>query len=146
MYMHDPFIRLGYVRRARRFRWPWGRQRSWPGARVHRPYRRRLAAIERALITDAPALSLKFAVFNELTDGERPLGTEQVPGLAPPGPLRAHLALFVALAVFTALCVTLTLQGRRVLPQCSFAAAAAARASAHAPVRGLPCRAYPAAK
>ena len=139
MYLNDPFIRLGYARRARRIRWP----RGWQGARVHLPYRRRLAAIERALMVDTPALSAKFTVFNDLTDGEPPVGAEQLPGPR----LRAwrgQLAVVLAVAVFAALCVMLSLQGRRALPPCPVGAAAGA--ASHAPVRGLPCRAYPAAK
>lgn len=144
MYMHDPFIRLGHVRRVRRIRWRWGWRRPRPDAKVRRPYRRRLGAIERALAADAPALSAKFAVFNELAEGERPVGAEQVPGLARSGARRVHVTVMLLVAVFAALCVTLSLQGRRPMPNCPVAAAAGA--GAHAPVRGLPCRAYPTAK
>ena len=144
MYMNDPFIRLGYARRARRIRWQWGWKRPGPGARVRLPYRRRLAVIENALMTDTPALAAKFAVFNELTDGERPVGTEQLPGPARPWVQRAHLAVVLTVAVFAALCVMLSMQARRALPACSVAATAGA--GAHAAVHGLPCRAYPSAK
>ena len=77
--MNDPFIWTGHVHRARRI--PWRRGRRWrrgarpgPGAWVRMRYRRRLAAIERDLTADAPALSSKFAVFNHLTAGERTVG------------------------------------------------------------------------
>lgn len=143
MYLNDPFLRLAYSRRARRIRWPWGRKRLRPGARVHLPYRRRLAAIERALAADAPALSAKFAVFNELTNGERPAGAEQLPGPARSWARRGHLVLVLVVAVFAAMCVTLSLYGRRPLPACPVTAAGA---GAHVLVRGLPCHAYPSAK
>lgn len=144
MYMNDPFIRLAHSRRGRRIRWRWGWKRPGPGARVHLPYRRRLAAIERALTADTPALSAKFAVFNQLTEGERAAGAEQLPGRARPWAGRAHVAVVLAVTVFAALCVMLSLQGRRTLPPCPVAAAAGA--GAYLPVRGLPCRAYPSAR
>lgn len=144
MYMHDPFLRMGYARRARRVRWQWGWRPPTPEAPVRRPYRRRLAAIERALEVEVPALSARFAVFNQLTDGERPVGAEQVRSLAWPRPRRVHLALALVVAAFAALCVTLGVQSGRPVPRCPVTAAAGA--VAHAPVRDLPCRAYPTAK
>ena len=148
MYRHDPFLRLGHVRRARRVRWQWGRQRPGPDVRVGRPCRRRLAAIERALMADTPALSAKFTVFNLLTDGERPVGAEQLPGPAWPGTRHVHLAVLLVVAAFVAafvtLCVTLSAQVHQTVSPCPVVAAAGA--SAHAPVRGLACPAYPTAK
>jgi hypothetical protein len=112
---------------------------------VRRPYRRRLAGIERALAADAPVLSARFAVFNQLTNGERPVGAESVSSLAGPRPRGLHLALLLAVAVFAALCVTLGAAGHRPVPLCAVTAAAG-RVAAPVPVRDLPCRAYPTAK
>jgi hypothetical protein len=140
MYMDDPFIWSHHVRRAGRIR-RGGKGRSAPHARVRGPYRRRLAAMERTLMADAPTLASKFSVFNQLTDGERPVGAEQVPG--PPWPrLRpAYLAVLLILATVAAVCLTVSAQIRAPVRSC-----AAAGASAYVPVRGLPCHAYPTAK
>jgi hypothetical protein len=114
---------------------------------VRVPYRRRLAAIERDLTASAPALSSKFAVFNHLTDGELPVGAEQVSSHGWPR-LRVFyiVALFGALAAMVALGATLTTQIRPTARTCQVAAAgavAAAAGSARTPVRGVPCPAYP---
>jgi hypothetical protein len=79
MYMHDLFTTSSPARRVKHVSWPWRRKaRSGPGSPVRAPYRRRLAEIERSLVADAPTLSSKFAVFNRLTAGERPVGAERV--------------------------------------------------------------------
>ena len=148
MYMHDPFPWTGLTHRTGRIPWQWGWGRR-PGSRasVRVPYRRRLAAIERDLTTNAPALSSKFAVFNHLTRGERPVGVEQVSLPARPRLRIVYLAaLLGALAAMVALCVTLTTQLRPTARTCQVAAAgtvAAAAGSARALVRGAPCPAYP---
>jgi hypothetical protein len=115
---------------------------------LRRPYQRRLSAIERALAADLPALSAKFAVFNQLTDGERPVGAEQLPGPAWPGARHVHLAMLLVVAAFVAafvtLCVALSLQVHQTVSPCPVAVAAGA--GAHAPVRSLACPAYPTAK
>jgi Protein of unknown function (DUF3040) len=148
MYMHDPFPWTDHTRRTGRVPW----QRGWgarlgPSARARVGYRRRLAAIERDLTANAPALTSKFAVFNHLTKGERPVGVEQV---SLPARSRVRIlyaaALLGALAAMVAMCVTLTTQLRPAARPCQVTAAgavAAAAGSAHAPVRGAPCPAYP---
>jgi len=152
MYMNDPFIWTGHAHRTGRIPWQWGRgARLGPGALVRARYRRRLAAIERDLTADAPALSSKFAVFNHLTDGERPVGAEQVSLPAWPRVRVLYLAtLLGALAAVVALCVTLATQIRPTARSCQVttagAVAAAAGKSAPAPMRGLPCPAYPSSR
>ena len=143
MCMQDPFTWSRHVRRARRIRWQW--RRKAPQAPVRMPYRRRLAAIERALMADAPVLASKFSVFNELTDGERPLGAERVPGPARPRLRPRQVALFLVLAVIAAACLTLSTQIHPVERGCPAAATAGTSAS-YTPVRGLACHAYPTAK
>lgn len=152
MYMNDPFIWTGHAHRTGRIPWQWGRgARLGPGALTRARYRRRLAAIERDLTADAPALSSKFAVFNHLTDGERPVGAEQVSLPAWPRVRILYLAtLLGALAAMVALCVTLATQIRPTTRSCQVTTAgtvaAAAGKSASAPVRGLPCPAYPSSR
>jgi hypothetical protein len=148
MYMHDPFIWTGHVRRTGRTPWQWGwSERPGPSARVRVPYRRRLAAIERDLISDAPALSSKFAVFNHLTSGERPVGAEQLSSAAPQLRIVYLATLLGALAAMVALCVTLATQIRPTARPCHVSSAGAVAASAgkgaFVPVRGVPCPAYP---
>jgi hypothetical protein len=148
MYMDDPFIwshhvhRTGRVRRggAGRLR-RGGKGRRAPNAPVRGPYRRQLAAMERTLIADAPALASKFSVFNQLTDGERPVGAELVPGPRWPRLRAAHLAVLLILTTVVAVFLTLSAQIRAPARSCP-----AAGASAYVPVRGLPCRAYSTAK
>lgn len=148
MYIHDPFPWTGHTHRTGRIPWQrgWGR-RPGPGALVRVPYRRRLAAIERELTANAPALSSKFAVFNHLTDGERPVGAEQVSSHGRPRLRILYLAaLLGALAALVALCVTLTTQLRPTARPCQVSAAgtvATAAGSTHTLVRGVPCPAYP---
>lgn len=116
--------------------------RSGPGSGVRGSYRRRLAAIERALVADTPELSSKFVLFNRLTVGEPPAGVEQVPPAARSRPRPAYLALLLALAAITALCVTLSVQLRPAARPCIVTAAAPTSVGAHAPVRGGDCHAY----
>lgn len=145
MSVHDPSAGMSYGW-DRRIRWPrirpgLGRLRpkgSRPDARVRVRYRK-LAAIERALVADAPALSAKFALFNHVTKGERPVGPEQVSTPSRPRP-QPVLAVLLALAAVAALCLTLSAQIHTVVRPC--AVTAVAGAPAYAPVRGLDCRAY----
>jgi hypothetical protein len=104
-----------------------------PGARVRGPYRRKLAAIERALVADTPALSLKFALFNHLTNGERPVGVEQVSASAWPRPRLAQLAVLLALAAIVTMCIALSAHFHPAVRPC------AATAAASAPVHGQGC-------
>ena len=92
---------------------------------------------ERALVADTPALSSKFALFNHLTKGERPIGLEQLPASAWPRPRPAHLAVVLALAAIVTLCLTLSTQIHSMVRPCQ--ATSAAGAGAYAPVRGLNC-------
>ena len=104
MSLHDPSAGMSY-RWDWHIRWPrirhgLGQLRpkgSRPGARV-RVRHRKLAAIERALVADAPALSAKFALFNHVTRGERPVGLEQVSAPSWPRPQPA-LAVLLALPI-----------------------------------------------
>lgn len=151
MYIGDRFTWPGYATRTRHVHWPWGRA-ARPRARV--PYRRRLAAIERGLEGDSAALSAKFAVFNQLTDGEGPVGAERVPSAWPQvRPL--HVATLLVLAAIVALCVTLSVQLRPEARACRLASAAAATAATaatgpsstpYAQVHDQACPAYPAAR
>jgi hypothetical protein len=151
MTTHDPSVGLRYGR-GWHARWSRVRYRAWrrwprpagPGARVHVPYQRKLAAIERALMAETPALSTRFALFNHLTRGERPVGVEQVSDPARPRLRRAQLAVLLALAAVAALCLTLTAQVRTSVRPCW--AGAAAGAAASVPVRGLSCPAYATTK
>jgi hypothetical protein len=142
MTMHDPFVGMGYG---------WGWRVRWPGARrgpggqgpggpVRAPYRRKLAQIERTLIADTPALSSKFALFNHLTRGERPVGVEQLPSRGRRRPRAAHVAVLLALAAIVTMCVALSAQVRTAVRTCQ--PAAVTGTSPHAPTRGLNCNAY----
>jgi hypothetical protein len=118
---------------------------------VRRRYRRQLAVIERGLTADAPMLSSKFAVFNHLTNGEQPVGAEQVSSAAWPRGRILYLAtLLGALAALVALCVTLATSIRPTARSCQAtmagAVAAVGEKSAPAPVHSVPCPAYPASK
>jgi hypothetical protein len=147
MTTHDPSIGMtyGWEWRIRWFRSRHGLGRLWPrpagpGAPVRLPYRRKLAAVEHALLLDRPGLSTRFDLFNHLTRGERPIGVEQLPGPAWPRPRRAHLAVLLALAAIVTLCLTLGAQARTAIRPCS--ATAGGGATVSGPVRGLSCPAY----
>jgi hypothetical protein len=103
--------------------------------------RRELAAIERALVADTPALSAKFALFNHLAAGEPPVGVELVSGPARsrPRPRAAYLAVLIALAAIVTLCLTLSAQLHPAVRPCAVTATAGAASS---PVRGPGCPAY----
>jgi hypothetical protein len=164
MTLRDPFA--GESRGAgRRIRWfalgSWlglpanrptapGKRRSAPGKgqpgfRLRARYRRRLAEIERALMAETPALSSKFAVFNRLTAGERPAGAEQLPPRHRSRPRAVHLAILLALAAVTTMCVVLSTQMHPVAAR-PCPTSATAGPSVHGAVRGVTCPAYPAIK
>jgi hypothetical protein len=107
---------------------------------VRGPRRRKLAAIERALVADTPALSSKFALFNHLTRGERPVGVEQVSAPAWPRPRPAHLAVLLALAAIVTMSLVISVHFHPAARPC--AATAAAGAAAFPPVPGQGCHAY----
>ena len=144
MTMHDPFVGMGYGW-GWRVRWPGARhrpggQRPGPGGPVRAPYRRKLAQIERTLMADTPALSSKFALFNHLTRGERPVGVEQLPSRGRRRPRAAHVAVLLALAAIVTMCVALSAQVRTAVRTCQ--PAAVTGTSPHALTRGLNCNAY----
>lgn len=145
MTMHDPFVGMGYGW-GRRARWLGGRRPRGlprePGAPVRAPYRRKLARIERSLMSDTPALCAKFAIFNHLTGEERPAGAER---LSPPAstlrrPRAAHLAVLLALAAVVTMCVMLSAHVRTVVRPCPTSAGTGT--SAPTPLRGVSCAAY----
>jgi len=145
MTMHDPFVGMGYGW-GWRVRWPGARrgpggQRPGPGGPVRAPYRRKLAQIERTLMADTPALSSKFALFNHLTSGERPVGVEQLGSPAGRRPWAAHVAVLLALAAIVTMCLALSAQVRTAVRPCQ-AAAATGTSGGHALTREVPCNAY----
>ncbi len=145
MYMHNPSPWTDHTHRAGRIPWQWGwGARLGPNGPARVRYRRRLAAIERDLTANAPALSSKFAVFNHLTKGEQPVGAEPVSSHGRPRLRILYLAaLLGALAATVALCVTLTTQLRPTARPCQVAAVAASAGSTQTLVRGTACPAYP---
>jgi hypothetical protein len=98
-------------------------------------YRRELASIERRLTVDAPDLSARLAMFNELSGDEPPAGAERVPP-AWPRPRMVYLAVLLVIAVIVTLCVYPAGRGRPPAHSCQ------AATSAHAGARGLACNAY----
>jgi hypothetical protein len=144
MTMHDPFVGMGYGW-SWRVRWPGtrhrpGRQPQGPGAPVRAPYRRKLARIERTLMADTPALSSKFALFNHLTRGERPVGVERLPSAGRRRPRAAYVAVLLALAAIVTMCVALSAQVRTAVRPCQ--PAAATGTSSHALTHEANCGAY----
>jgi hypothetical protein len=111
---------------------------------VRAPYRRKLARIERTLMADTPALSSKFALFNHLTRGERPVGVERLPSPAGRRPRAAYVAVFLALAAIVTMCVALSAQVRTTVRPCQ--PAAATETSAHVLTHEANCGAYPDTK
>jgi Protein of unknown function (DUF3040) len=134
MTLHDPSARLGDEKKARRFRLRFPRSHHQlaagppapAAAAVSRRDLRRLAAIDRKLADDAPALASMFAMFNGLTKGEGPVGTERLAVRARPRPRPVHLALLLTLAAVAALFVALSAQIHPVLRPCPTTAAATA--------------------
>lgn len=146
MTMHGPFVGMGYG---------WGWRVRWRGAghrpgprsagprvrvRFRAPYRRKLAAIERGLTTGTPALSAKFAMFNQLAGGEPPVGPEQLPRPVLRGPRAMYLAMLLAAAAIAAMCLALSAQVRTAVRPCQ--AAAFTGTSAQTPARDPGCPAY----
>jgi hypothetical protein len=173
MSTHDSIIRYGQGR-AWRARWrrarrslragvSWGRGRARP-VRAGRLERRRLRAIECALVAETPQLASMFAMFAQLTVGENHDGAERLPRVVRsrprrgPSPRRAYLALLFAFASLVALCVTLSFRVHPSSRNCPAAASSAASGSpaappapvfragmgaAYTPVHMPGCRAYP---
>lgn len=150
MTRHDPFARPGRGRTRRRLRLPGLRRRPrlpgsrWPGpARPVRMSlratvrgRRDLAAINGALVADAPQLASMFDMFNRLTRAERPVGVERLRGRGWPRPTSVQIALLAALAAIATLCIAASTQIHTVVRPCL------ASAASYAPVRDLGCQAY----
>jgi hypothetical protein len=86
------------------------------------------------------ALSSKFALFNHLTRGERPVGVERLPTPGRVRPRAAHVAVLLALAAIVTMCVALSAQVRTAVRPCQ--PAAATGTSTHALTRDLTCHAY----
>lgn len=107
-----------------------------PFTRTRVTYRRELASIERRLTEDAPDLSAKLDMFNQLTGGEAPIGAERVPQPVWRGPRMLYLAVLLVLAAIVALCVYPSGHGRQGVRPCQ------ATTSAHVGPRGLACNAY----
>lgn len=106
-----------------------------PFTRARVTYRRELTSIERRLTEDAPDLSAKLAMFNQLTGGEAPIGAERVPHDVWRRPRMVYLAVLLVLAAIVTLCVYPSGHAPAVRP-CQ------ATTSAHAGARGLACNAY----
>ena len=107
-----------------------------PFALTRVTYRRELAAIERRLSADAPDLSARLTMFNELAGGVAPAGAERVPSLAWRRPRMLYLAVLLVLAAIVTLCVYPS-GHRPAVRSCP------AAASAYAGARGPTCNAYP---
>jgi hypothetical protein len=173
MSTHDSITRYGPGRTWRapwRLAWrllracvPWRRAAARP-VRLGRRGRRRLSAIERALVMETPQLASMFQMFAQLAVGESHDGAERLPRSVRslPRPRRVHLALLFAFASLVALCVTLSFRvtpsSRNCLASTSSASSAssaspgsspspafrAGGAAAFAPMRMAGCHAYPA--
>jgi len=148
MRLHVPFaqlsVHLGRIRRLRlRVLGLLGPKRAGPARRVHVSVRRRrqLALMNRALAADAPQLASMFAMFNELTKGERSVGVECLGARAWSRPTSVHIALLATLAAIVALCIALTSQIHTAVRPCLVSATSG---PAYAPVRDFNCQAYPA--
>jgi ferric-dicitrate binding protein FerR (iron transport regulator) len=123
---------LSFLCRLRPGAWQPSR-RHGPGAPATPGDRRRLAALDRRLAAEAPALASMYAMFGRLTGGERPTGIEALttdpPRRRRPHP--AHVAVVMALAAVIALCVTLSTQLHPGLRSCPAGMAVSAAAPAH---------------
>jgi hypothetical protein len=106
--------------------------------------RRHLAALDRRLAAEAPALASMYGMFNRLTKDEGPSGWEALT-VAPPRRARPHpaqLAVLMVLAAVAALCVTLSTQLHPGgVPGCNPAVSAAAVAAAPS-VHSAACASY----
>jgi len=96
--------------------------------RARRRFRRRLAAIDRALAKETPRLASMFAMFNQLA-AEEPVGTERLPSRAWPRPGLAQFAFLATLAAIVALSVVLSTQVHSVMRPCLTSASATPAAS-----------------
>ena len=147
MTLHDPSARLGYEKKTRRFRLPgllWLRRQrgdaAGPGALVRVRDRRKLAAIDRRLAADAPALASMFAMFNGLAKAEGSVGAERLSPRAWPRPRGVHVALLLTLAAVTALFVALGTHIHPAMRPCPTAPAVASAVTQ--PVHATSCSAY----
>lgn len=153
MTLRDPFVRSSLGGWTKRVRWRLGRRGLAPhvrgraalGTPVRQRYRRQLSRIERNLAADAPPLKSMFEMFNQLNEGERPVGVERVPPPAwspiewprPP----AYVAVLLALAAVVTMCLILGTQLHSVVRPCA-ATSAPSPGTATAPVRAVGCPAY----
>ena len=127
----------------RRLRVPQARVPYGPGGASAGREGRRIAALDRRLMAEAPALASMYAMFNRLTNGQGPSDWEALtaerPRRARPHP--AHLAVLMVLAAVVALCVTLsTTLHPAGAPGCNPAAGMVA--AAQLPVHSAACPSY----
>src|ERR1700761_71122 len=91
---------------------------SGPSVRAHRREQRRIAAIDRRLVSETPQLASMFVMFNRLNPGEV-AGVEQLP---PPRRRRfqpVYLVVLAGLVAVAALCFALTTQVQAVTRSCA---------------------------
>jgi hypothetical protein len=110
--------------------------------RARRRFRRRLAAIDRALAKETPRLASMFAMFNQLA-AEEPVGTERLPSRAWPRPGLAQFAFLATLAAIVALSVVLSTQVHSVMRPCLTSASATPAASSSASSSASPFASSP---
>jgi hypothetical protein len=89
-----------------------------PSARARSRDRRRLAAIDRRLVTETPQLASMFTMFNTLNAEEGATGAERLPVLPRRRPRTAYVAIVLGLAAVAALCFALTTQVQAVVRPC----------------------------
>jgi Protein of unknown function (DUF3040) len=151
MKLHDPFARLSHET-ARRFRLRGLRLRrtsarshgAAQGARAREREVRRLAALDRALVTDAPRLAAMFGTFNQLAGAEGAVSSERIPVPPRRRATRVHVAVLLALALLAGLCFTLSTQLHPARPCTTSAAGSTVATSvAYAQEHGIACPAYP---
>jgi hypothetical protein len=113
---------------------------SGPSIRAHRRDQRRLAAIDRRLVSDTPQLASLFVMFNRLNPGVVAGGVEQLPPPRRPRFRAAYLIVLVGLAAVAALCFALTTQVQAVTRSC--AGVSVSSSAPTVPVSSAVCSTY----
>lgn len=108
------------------------RRRREPQFRLGERSQRRLAAMDRALVTEAPGLASLFVMFNQLGDGVNPAGPERVPPPSRRRPQRVHVVALLILAAVAALCYWLSATIHAPAAPCAAGAGASTSTSASA--------------